>query len=73
MSIHSKKGWSHDDYEKNVCEGYTTNLSVCSIRPKDLKPQKGDMIVPFFAWTRDSQGGICGWGEITGTTKRERT
>ncbi len=66
MSIYSKKGWSHDDYEKNVCEGYTTELTVLTIRPKGLKPQKGDMIVSFFAWAGDPKGGICGWGEVAG-------
>ncbi len=66
MSVNSEKGWSHDEYEKEVREGYTTKRSVWTIRPKGLKPQKGDMIVLFFAWTGDPKGGICGWGEVTG-------
>lgn len=72
MSINSPNGWSHDDYQKAVCERNVTTRGVWRIQPKDLKPQKGDMIVLFFAWSGDPKGGICGWGEVMGYDEDEK-
>jgi len=64
MSIHSDKGWPHEEYEAEVREGIPTKRSAWTVRPKGLKPQKGDMAVLFFAWSGDPKGGICGWAEV---------
>lgn len=66
--------FSHAQYRADVCQGKVTkDWEVGTIRPKGLKPQKGDMVVLFYAWIGDPEGGICGWGEVTGYDEEGKT
>lgn len=75
MSIHSENGWSHDEYEKEVREGTSTEgMYALKVRsPSGIKPQKGDMAILFFAWSGDPKGGICGWAEVLQYDEAEET
>jgi hypothetical protein len=69
----AKVNWSHDEYESSVNEGEETTYDVYKLRGKDKNPRKGDMIVLFYAPTKDPKGGICGYGEVSGYDEHVKT